>query len=119
MRSRVVAALPIALALVWLSGCATMAGWVGIASSESVDEKLTGTRSELEAEIGSLRSDLDAHQTRVTEIESLSRSMEEAIRATEELQQLADVMESRLEQMPRDTIQELVDILQRYLDDSE
>ena len=94
-----------------------MAGWVGIASNESVDEKLTGTRSELEAEIGSLRSELNSHQLKVAEIENLSRSMEEAIQTTEELQQLAEIMESRLEKMPRETIETLVEILQRYLEE--
>lgn len=67
------------LLLLLLTGCASMAERVGIASSESVDRKLAETRSELEAQI----------------------------------------MESRLEQMPRDTIEELVVILQRYLAASE
>ena len=35
-----------------------------------------------------------------------------------ELEQLAEIMESRLEQMPRNTIEELVAILQRYLEES-
>jgi len=81
MRGQVTKALMacLLLLLLLLTGCATMAGRVGIASSDSVDRKLAGTRSELEAEI----------------------------------------MESRLEQMPRDTIEELVVILQRYLEASE
>lgn len=119
MNSRTAALLFAVLAALSLSGCATMAGWVGIASSESVDEKLAGTRGQLETEIGSLRSELDVHQARVAEIEDLSSSMEDAIQKTEELEQLAEVMAARLEQMPRDTIQELVEILQRYLEESE
>jgi hypothetical protein len=119
MRSRVVAPLVAFLVLIFLSGCGTMAGWVGIASSKSVDEKLAGTRSDLEAEVGSLRSDLDAYQAKASEIERLGRSIEETIRATEELQQLAEIMESRLQQLPRDTIEELVEILQRYLDEEQ
>ena len=119
MNSKAAVLLGAVLAVLFLSGCTTMAGWVGIASSESVDEKLAGTRGQLEAEIGSLRSDLDACQARVEEIEDLSGSMEEAIRKTEELEQLAEVMAARLKQLPRDTIQELVDILERYLEESE
>jgi len=119
MRSRVVAPLLACLVLFILSGCATMAEWVGVASSESVDEKVAGARSDLETEIGSLRSDLDAYQAKATEIERLGRSIEETIKATEELQQLADIMESRLQQMPRKTIEELVAILQRYLNQNE
>ena len=119
MRRRVTAALLAGSLLVLLAGCATMAERVGIASSESVDQKLTGTRSELEAQIAALRSELDAQQKRVAQIEDLSADLEEAIRATEELEQLARIMESRLEQMPRDTIEELAAILQRYLEDSE
>jgi len=119
MRSRVAAPLLTFLVLFILFGCATMAGWVGIASSESVDEKVAGASSDLEAEIGSLRSDLDAYQARATEIDRLGRSIEETIRTTEELQQLAEIMESRLQQMPRDTIEELVAILQRYLNSEE
>ena len=108
MRRRVVAPLLACLVLFILSGCATMAEWVGVASSESVDEKVAGARS-----------DLDAYQAKATEIERLGRSIEETIKATEELQQLADIMESRLQQMPRKTIEELVAILQRYLDQNE
>jgi hypothetical protein len=109
MRSRGVTPLLAFLVLLSLSGCGTMAGWVGIASSESVDD--------LEEEISSLRSDLDAYQVRAAEIEQLGRSIEETTRATEELQHLAEIMESRLRQMPRDTIEELVEILRRYLDE--
>ena len=119
MRSTLAAVLPLLLVLIILSGCATMAERVGIASSESVDQKLAGTRGEMEAEIAALRSELAAQQERVAQIEDLSAGMEEAIQATEELEQLAEVMESRLEEMPRDTIEELVRILQRYLEVSE
>lgn len=107
------------LLLLLLTGCASMAERVGIASSESVDRKLAETRSELEAQITALRGELAAQQERVSQIEDLSRNLEEAIQATEDLQQLAKIMESRLEQMPRDTIEELVVILQRYLEASE
>ena len=119
MRRTVTAALLGAWTVLLLAGCATMAERVGIASSESVDQKLTATRSELEAQIAALSSELEAQQRRVLQIEDLSADLEEAIQTTQELEQLAEIMESRLEQMPRDTIEELVTILQRYLEAGE
>jgi outer membrane murein-binding lipoprotein Lpp len=119
MSNRVTAAILAALLSLILAGCATMAERVGIASSETVDQKLTGTRNELEAQIAALRNELEAQQQRLSEIEDLSAGLEEAIRATEELERLAEIMETRLAQMPRDTIAELVTILERYLEENE
>jgi outer membrane murein-binding lipoprotein Lpp len=119
MRRTVTAALLGVWTFLLLAGCATMAERVGIASSESVDQKLTATRSELEQEIAALRAELETQQRRVSQIEDLSVDLEQAIQATQELEQLAGIMESRLERMPRDTIEELVAILQRYLEGGE
>jgi outer membrane murein-binding lipoprotein Lpp len=118
MRRNMMAVGPVLLLLLVLSGCATMAERVGIASSESVDQKLAASRGELEAEIAALRSELEAQARRVSQFEDLSADLDEALRATEELERLAEIMEVRLEQMPRDTIEELITILQRYLEEN-
>lgn len=113
------AVIAFALVLSFFTGCATMAGWVGIASEKSVDESLGAARRDLETEIAGLRGDMEQVQEQVVRIERLGALFEETMQATEELQQLAKVMESRLEKTPRDTIEKLVEILQDYLEASE
>ena len=113
------ATLAFALVLSLFTGCTTLAGWVGIASEKSVDESLGAARRDLETEIAGLRGDMEQVQEQVVRIERLGALFEETMQATEELQQLAKVMESRLEKTPRDTIEKLVDILQDYLEATE
>ena len=113
------------LAAMLLAGCATMAGWVGIASEEMVEEQGAATDAQLAAanarltataaEIESLKSQLEAAEAKAARLERLAGEMEETIRATEELQALADVMEGRLQALPQDTLRLLMEILQAHL----
>ena len=106
------------LAAVLLAGCATMAGWVGIASEEMVEEQAAATDARLaaaDAEIRRLEAELGAAQAKAARLERLTGELEETIRATRELQELAGVMEGRLEELPQDTLRLLVEILQEYL----
>jgi len=106
------------LAAALLAGCATMAGWVGIASEEMVEEQAAATDARLaaaDAEIRRLEAELGAAQTKAARLERLTGELEETIRATRELQELAGVMEGRLEALPQDTLRLLVEILQESL----
>ena len=91
-----------------LTGCATMAGWVGIASEEHVAEQ-----------IDSVRSDIEAYQQNLAEVEQLVNTVEDTVETTRELNRLAKALERRLQELPRETIQQLVEVLQEYLDQSE
>ena len=112
-------------ALMMLAGCATMAGWVGIASEEMVEEQgaavdarlaaAEARLTEAEAELRRLEAELEAAQVKAARLESLASELEETIRATRELQELAEVMEVRLQELPQDTLRLLIEILQERL----
>ena len=114
--------------LLLLAGCATMAGWVGIASEaqvEEVEQKASATETRLAAteaqlatangEIDRLKAELQSYDERASRLESLTGDLEETIRSTRELEQLAEVMEARLQQLPQDTLRLLVEIIQKHL----
>jgi septal ring factor EnvC (AmiA/AmiB activator) len=125
------ASIPAAIAsLLLLAGCATMAGWVGIASEAQVEEveqkasatetRLAATEAQLaaaNAEIDRLETELESYKERAGRLESLTDDLEDAIRSTRELEQLAEVMEARLQQLPQDTLRLLVEIIQKQLED--
>jgi hypothetical protein len=106
-----------------LSGCASLAGTFGIASKQYVDEQLTVTRDELSTEIksnsmeiGETKGQLEKFSASATQLEGLIVSMEKTVETTEELKQLADVLEGRLANLPVETIRQLVGILDQYLE---
>jgi uncharacterized protein YlxW (UPF0749 family) len=105
-----------------LGGCATMAGWVGIASEAQLEEQAASTEVRLAAadtEIAQLRADLELYDEKADRLESLTEDLEKAIRSTQELQELAQVMEARLQEVPQDTLRLLVEIIERYLQDQQ
>ncbi len=104
-------------ALVVLSGCQSLAGTVGVATEQYVDDKIAETESRLAAQIDENRSKLEKYETTADKLEELINSVEGAVRTTDELKQLAGVLEERLNSLPEETIRQLVDVLQQYLDE--
>ena len=104
-------------ALVVLSGCQSLAGSFGIATQQYVDDKMTETEGRLSAQIDENRSKLEKYETAADKLEELINSVEGAVRTTDELKQLAGVLEERLNSLPEETIRQLVDVLQQYLDE--
>jgi len=104
-------------ALVVLSGCQSLAGSFGIATQQYVDDKMTETEGRLSAKIDENRSKLEEYETAADKLEELINSVEGAVRTTDELKQLAGVLEERLNSLPEETIRQLVDVLQQYLDE--
>jgi len=88
-----------------LSGCQTMAGWFGLATEQYVDDKMSEVQTQL-----------DTYSSTADHLEELIGSMEAAVKTTEELKNLATVLENRLDNLPEETIKQLVDILQEHLD---
>ena len=106
-----------------LSGCASLAGTFGIASQKYVDEQLTIARDELSTEIksnsmqiGEAKGKLEQYTSSASQLEELIVSMKQAVDTTDELRQLADVLQARLENLPVETIRQLVGILDQYLE---
>ncbi len=115
-----------ALAIMSLSACAS-GSFLGLATSAYVDEQLEATRAEVEAaredmsgqlqaEISTVRFDVDRVDELTRDLEQLLATIRENERATQELQQLATVVASRLDELPTETLRRLVEILQRNLE---
>jgi septal ring factor EnvC (AmiA/AmiB activator) len=108
------------VALLLLGGCATMAGWVGIASEAQLEEQAATTEARLaqaDTEIAQLKDELEAYNEKAGRLERLTEDLEKAIRSTQELQELAQVMEARLQEVPQDTLRLFVKIIVQYLED--
>ncbi len=112
-RSKTVLILP--LIALTLNGCATLAGKIGIASEAYVDEQIAVMRSEMEEESTARREELDQYAEAAAKLEELIASMEQTVQTTEELKALAVVLETRLADLPKETIAQLVEILDAYL----
>ena len=114
-------------------GCSTIAGWMKVPSQEYVDDKfaqIEGKFGEVEGQVGQVSSDVGAVQEEVGQmkgtldefsvtadkLEELLVSFQETMRTTEELSRLAGVLEERLNDLPKETIGQLVEVLQSYLD---
>jgi len=104
-------------ALVVLSGCQSLAGSFGIATQQYVDDKMAETEGRLSSQIDENRSKLEKYETTADKLEELISSVEGAVRTTDELKQLAGVLEERLNSLPEETIRQLVSVLQQYLDE--
>ena len=115
-----------ALAIMSLSACAS-GSFLGLATSAYVDEQLEATRAEVEAaredmsgqlqaELSTVRFDVDRVDELTRDLEQLLATIRENERATQELQQLATVVASRLDELPTETLRRLVEILERNLE---
>ncbi len=104
------------VALSGLTGCASIAGTFGIASEQYVDEKMSEAEGRLSSRIDDNRTKVDKYASTADQLEALIGSVEDAVRTTGELKQLAVVLEERLDNLPEETIQQLVEVLQQYLD---
>ena len=119
MRTVVVLGLAVTILL---GGCAST-GFLGfLATTPYVRQRVDGAareearqREQLEQEIDTLRRNVADIQRLTGELETLMRRIDRTERNTEELKSLTTLMQTRLEALPRDTLEELVVILQGYL----
>ena len=128
----------LAIIVTWLLLAACASGsFLGLATSSYVDEQLAVTRTEVDASVhgldSQLRGELSSLQEEVVErarksavdvqrvddltveLEALLSTIRENEQATQELQQLATVVAQRLDDLPTETLRRLVDILQMSL----
>jgi len=111
--------LPVAAVLV-LAGCATTEPIWFIATPGYVESRIAtseeATRSAYEAELARLQAQIDSQNEIVSRLDSMSDVIAEVEKNNDDLLALADVLEERLQNLPTETIRELVAILQEYLD---
>lgn len=113
--------LPITVLL--LSACATT-GFLGFLATTSyvkgkVAQSTEQTFSQLDktrADLEKMRADVERFQQLTGQVEGLLSEIARTQKATEELQQLAKEVEMRLAELPAETLQELVNLIQAYLD---
>ena len=110
--------------LVVFTGCASLAGTFGLASKSYVDEQLEVVRTELKTDVdryGSIAEENSAalkdYAETAKQLEDLIESIQHTVQTTDELKALADVLEQRLANLPVETIRQLVNILQLYLEE--
>lgn len=128
---RSIIALLAAAAVVTVStSCASTKPVLGFATSAYVDQQLdaraTALASDLEEtrrQVGRLAAELDEYTATADELTALLDRIDEVIgdyeqtkAATEELQQLAVQVEQRLEELPTETIAQIVEVLQEFLE---
>lgn len=104
------------LLLFALTGCASLAGRVGLASETFVKEQLQVLRTELETDFAENKQLMDNYAATAARLEELIASMEGTVKTTDELKNLAVILEDRLEDLPKETIRQLVEILNNYLE---
>ena len=117
--------------IVMLAGCASLAGVFGIASETYVDEQVAAARSQSDSELQKVSEGVEANRGAIEankatideytqtagELEELIVSIQQTVETTDELKELARMLEQRLENLPVETIRQLVGILQSYLED--
>ncbi|MBU8913326.1 MAG: hypothetical protein KOO61_04830 [Spirochaetales bacterium] len=104
-----------------LAGCATTEPIWFVATPGYVEARLAtseeATRVEYEAQIGRLQDELNAQRAVSDELAALADVVGEIESSNQELLGLADGLEDRLAELPRETIRQLVEILQRHLEE--
>lgn len=102
--------------VVLISGCASLATRVGVASQEYVDQKLAEMQDQVGSEIAQSNREITRIGETADKMTAALQAVEEAVRTTEELKALAVVLEEKLATLPEETIRQLVEILQEYLE---
>lgn len=105
-----------------LSGCAST-GFLGfIATTQYVDKHLATAQQQTQAQIAENTNEVHKVRSDVAKLNELRSTLQSLVadinrnkKSTEELKSLAAKMETRLNEIPRETLMQLVQILQQYL----
>lgn len=108
---RLTIALVIVMALV--AACTTTS-FAGLAKAAYVDE-VSASAATAAADLRALQDQVAEMQELADRLADLIARLEETQAATRELQQLAKTVEGRLQQLPRETLRELVKSIEVYL----
>jgi len=121
-RGRLNVTLLASVVLLTAAGCASTEPIWFIATPGYVDSRIAvseeSVRSEYEAEIARLESELQDQRRVSEELAGLSSIIDEVDRSNQELRELASEVEERLRTIPAETIRRIVDVLQEHLQDA-
>jgi chromosome segregation ATPase len=118
------------LSVIILCGCSTTGGFLGLATMSYVDGRFSEMKSESAAsyeeiqaklvrileELNALSEEVEQYQRLAQELESILAEFARVQEATDDLQQLAKEVSGRMDALPKETLQELVEIIQAHLD---
>ncbi len=92
----------------------TTSGFAGLAKESYALE----VEQKTSADIQQLRDEVAKIKELTNKLDGLLEDIEETKKTTKEFQDLVKELEGRINDMPRESIEELVKILQKYLDES-
>ena len=103
--------------LLVFTGCATADnGLFGyFATTDYVKKQLEDTKKTTESEINATKKDVAEIKALTGEIKDLLNQVSRTKQSTEELQKLAKALQTRLNDLPRETLRKMVKILEDYL----
>ena len=110
------AVLFVVVFVILITGCASLATRVGVASQEYVDQKLAEMQVQVEGEIAQTNSEVSRIGDTAEKMSDALQAVEAAVQTTEELKELAVILEEKLATLPEETIRQLVQILQDSLE---
>jgi DNA anti-recombination protein RmuC len=92
----------------------TSTGFAGLAKESyavEIEQKTSSDIEQLKAEVKKIKELTD-------QLDSLLKDIAETKKTTKEFQDLVKDLETRVKDMPREAIEELVKVLQKYLDET-
>ena len=113
MARRLIVAAPIVAVL--LTSC-TSTGFLGfLATTKQVDAKLSTQQDQTQKNIDQIDSDIKTLQADVSKFNDQTAQINALLQQTQQLQKLASTVEGRLASLPRDTLLQLSDLIQKAL----
>jgi outer membrane murein-binding lipoprotein Lpp len=103
------------LAALALAGCAS-GSFLGLATTQYVDDKAKAVQDQQAAEIESLKAELAQYQAIKDQATKAIDEVKQTKKIIDDLQALAKRAEERIIAIPKEVIKELVDALQSLLD---
>jgi biopolymer transport protein ExbB/TolQ len=112
MMTRSLIAFPFVLSILALS-CSTT-GFAGLARESyavEIDQKTSAEIQKLEDEVKNIKAVTD-------QLDTLLRDFEQTKQTTKEFRETLEGIQERMKSMPRENLEKLVEIIQKYLDET-
>ena len=112
-----------AATVVLLGGCASTQPFLGfLATTGYVDQKMKAEASanqqsldKIQSDLSTLQSDVNTFKDQTSQIKQITDEIDKTRTETQQLQQLASTVEDRIASLPRDTLLQLADLIQKNL----
>ena len=107
------------MALLPLSGCTTTNGFMGfLATTKGVDARIAAAQDENQKSLDRIDSEIEALQADVKQYKDQTSQIDQLLQQTQQLQKLASTVGVRLAALPRETLLQLSDLIQKALEPS-